>query len=211
MCCPCRRAPVRLPHQPTTPSHTHRKRPKTHTTATRGRPTWARRSPSATSSYSTAAAWASATIQRTAAACGSGCAALCGVFTQRHSTSLTFLSAQQRQRLFQTSILNPHPPLPPHTTKIAAAAKAGNWSGRYNIHVGGYDDAHVEGEYTALLARSVYCLVAAGDGWSARFDDAMLHGWCGARRVEGGISWLVVWRAGSKRKLGSVLNSLLNH
>jgi hypothetical protein len=27
----------------------------------------------------------------------------------------------------------------------------------------------------------VFCLVAAGDGWSARFDDAMLHGWCGAR------------------------------
>ena len=30
-----------------------------------------------------------------------------------------------------------------------------------------------------LLARSVFCLVAAGDGWSARFDDAMLHGWWG--------------------------------
>lgn len=34
-----------------------------------------------------------------------------------------------------------------------------------------------------LLTRSVFCLVAAGDGWSARFDDAMLHGWWVARCV----------------------------
>ncbi|GBF90972.1 exostosin-like glycosyltransferase [Raphidocelis subcapitata] len=58
--------------------------------------------------------------------------------------------------------------------RIARAAKDGNWSGRYNIHVGGYDE--IEGDYGQLLARSVFCLVAAGDGWSARFDDAMLHG-----------------------------------
>lgn len=29
--------------------------------------------------------------------------------------------------------------------QIARAAKAQNWTGRYNIHVGGYDD--IEGEY----------------------------------------------------------------
>jgi hypothetical protein len=29
--------------------------------------------------------------------------------------------------------------------QIARAAKDGNWSGRYNIHVGGYDE--IEGDY----------------------------------------------------------------
>jgi hypothetical protein len=41
-------------------------------------------------------------------------------------------------------------PTPPHSKRpflgqIARAAKAGNWSGRFNIHVGGYDE--IEGDY----------------------------------------------------------------
>ncbi|KAI8474753.1 MAG: exostosin-like glycosyltransferase [Monoraphidium minutum] len=58
--------------------------------------------------------------------------------------------------------------------QVAKVAKAQRWRERYNISVGGYDE--IEGDYSELLARSVFCLVAAGDGWSARFDDAMLHG-----------------------------------
>ncbi|KAL4427668.1 hypothetical protein ABPG75_001757 [Micractinium tetrahymenae] len=34
----------------------------------------------------------------------------------------------------------------------------------------------VEGDYSELLASSVFCLVLAGDGWSARMDDAVLNG-----------------------------------
>lgn len=32
------------------------------------------------------------------------------------------------------------------------------------------------GGYSELLSRSVFCLVAPGDGWSARLEDAVLHG-----------------------------------
>ena len=39
--------------------------------------------------------------------------------------------------------------------------------------IGGQD---VEGEYTDLLARSKFCLVPAGDGWSPRAEDSILHG-----------------------------------
>jgi hypothetical protein len=34
----------------------------------------------------------------------------------------------------------------------------------------------IEGDYSQLLASSIFCLVLPGDGWSARMDDAMLHG-----------------------------------
>ena len=34
----------------------------------------------------------------------------------------------------------------------------------------------IEGDYSELLASSIFCLVLPGDGWSARMDDAMLHG-----------------------------------
>ena len=33
-----------------------------------------------------------------------------------------------------------------------------------------------EGDYSELLASSVFCLVLQGDGWTARFEDAVLHG-----------------------------------
>ncbi|GAX76857.1 hypothetical protein CEUSTIGMA_g4303.t1 [Chlamydomonas eustigma] len=35
---------------------------------------------------------------------------------------------------------------------------------------------HSSGSYSSLLARSIFCLVAPGDGWSARAEDAVLHG-----------------------------------
>jgi hypothetical protein len=34
----------------------------------------------------------------------------------------------------------------------------------------------VEGDYSELLSSSIFCLVIPGDGWSARMDDATLHG-----------------------------------
>ena len=34
----------------------------------------------------------------------------------------------------------------------------------------------IEGDYSELLASSIFCLVVPGDGWTARMDDATLHG-----------------------------------
>lgn len=34
----------------------------------------------------------------------------------------------------------------------------------------------LQGDYSELLASSTFCLVLQGDGWSARMDDAVLHG-----------------------------------
>jgi hypothetical protein len=56
--------------------------------------------------------------------------------------------------------------------RLDAAARAGNWSSKYSIHV----DPGQQGSYSQLLARSVFCFVMQGDGWSARFSDAIIHG-----------------------------------
>ncbi|PSC72923.1 exostosin-like glycosyltransferase [Micractinium conductrix] len=48
------------------------------------------------------------------------------------------------------------------------------WKEKHRIVVGERDK--VEGPYSELLASSVFCLVIMGDGWTARMEDAMLHG-----------------------------------
>ncbi|KAL4447245.1 hypothetical protein ABPG77_007278 [Micractinium sp. CCAP 211/92] len=58
--------------------------------------------------------------------------------------------------------------------RIAKAAKEGKWLEKYNITVG--ERENIPGEYSELLASSVFCLVMMGDGWTARMDDATLHG-----------------------------------
>ncbi|GIL48810.1 hypothetical protein Vafri_5227 [Volvox africanus] len=49
-----------------------------------------------------------------------------------------------------------------------------NWREKYNVLLG--DHATVQGDYSSLLSRSLFCLVAPGDGWSPRLEDAVLHG-----------------------------------
>ncbi|PSC76549.1 exostosin-like glycosyltransferase [Micractinium conductrix] len=58
--------------------------------------------------------------------------------------------------------------------RVAKAAEEGRWREKHSMLVGERED--VEGDYSELLASSVFCLVMPGDGWSARMDDAMLHG-----------------------------------
>lgn len=58
--------------------------------------------------------------------------------------------------------------------RLANASLAGGWMEKHKIAVGEQDA--IEGSYSELLASSVFCLVVPGDGWSARMDDAMLHG-----------------------------------
>jgi hypothetical protein len=55
---------------------------------------------------------------------------------------------------------------------IAKAAAAGNWSSQYRVQV----EENQLGDYSQLLARSVFCFVLQGDGWTARFQDAISHG-----------------------------------
>jgi hypothetical protein len=44
--------------------------------------------------------------------------------------------------------------------RVYAAAQEGGWYKKYRIMVGGYED--VQGTYSELLARSVFCLVMPG-------------------------------------------------
>ena len=60
-----------------------------------------------------------------------------------------------RQRLYKLSVDN-------------------KWREKHNVQIG--DGRDIQGEYTQLLSRSKFCLVAPGDGWSARVEDAALHG-----------------------------------
>ncbi|KXZ48695.1 hypothetical protein GPECTOR_26g598 [Gonium pectorale] len=58
--------------------------------------------------------------------------------------------------------------------KIYKMAKEGGWAEKHRFFIGDGED--VRGEYTELLSRANFCLVAPGDGWSARMEDAVLHG-----------------------------------
>ncbi|KAG2494840.1 hypothetical protein HYH03_007080 [Edaphochlamys debaryana] len=65
----------------------------------------------------------------------------------------------------------------PHYSRgIYNMSQEGGWAGKHRFLIGDREDADVAGSYTELLARSVFCLVAGGDGWSARMEDAVLHG-----------------------------------
>ncbi|KXZ53465.1 hypothetical protein GPECTOR_7g915 [Gonium pectorale] len=57
---------------------------------------------------------------------------------------------------------------------IYKMAKEGGWKDKHQFYIG--DGADVPGEYTEMLSRSLFCLVAPGDGWSPRMEDAVLHG-----------------------------------
>ncbi|KAG1663565.1 hypothetical protein FOA52_013185 [Chlamydomonas sp. UWO 241] len=58
--------------------------------------------------------------------------------------------------------------------RLAALVRDGGWGEKFKVVYGSRDD--VPGNYGELLARSVFCLHLPGDGWSSRFEDAVLHG-----------------------------------
>ena len=58
---------------------------------------------------------------------------------------------------------------PPHTTPHHTSSHTAPQPCTHR-----YDN--VKGDYSELLSASIFCLVIAGDGWSARMDDATLHG-----------------------------------
>jgi hypothetical protein len=61
--------------------------------------------------------------------------------------------------------------------KTANVSKAEDWWGKYRIYYGeGNPPGMKDISYSELLASSTFCLDFMGDGWSARFDDAVVHG-----------------------------------
>ena len=63
-----------------------------------------------------------------------------------------------------------------------------DWWGKHKITIGEkvpeelkaqVDSFRGEEQYSALLASSTFCFALPGDGWSARLEDAVLHGWVG--------------------------------
>ncbi len=62
-------------------------------------------------------------------------------------------------------------------------ASEDDWWGRYRIMITARGDDTVS--YSEALARSKFCLVAPGDGWSARAEDSITHGtWRTYRHTE---------------------------
>ncbi|PNH08796.1 putative beta-1,4-xylosyltransferase IRX10 [Tetrabaena socialis] len=57
---------------------------------------------------------------------------------------------------------------------IYKMAKEGDWATKHKVLVG--DGGDFPGDYSDMLSRSIFCLVAAGDGYSMRMEDAVLHG-----------------------------------
>ncbi|GIL77471.1 hypothetical protein Vretimale_2966 [Volvox reticuliferus] len=58
--------------------------------------------------------------------------------------------------------------------QIYKMAKEGGWAQKHRFYIG--DGQDVPGDYSEMLTRAIFCLVAPGDGWSARMEDAVLHG-----------------------------------
>ncbi|KAJ9511447.1 hypothetical protein QJQ45_029894, partial [Haematococcus lacustris] len=59
--------------------------------------------------------------------------------------------------------------------RLYALAQQQQWATKHAIFIGEPND--IPGDYSQLLARSRFCLVApGGDGWSSRAEDAVLHG-----------------------------------
>ncbi|GFR42914.1 hypothetical protein Agub_g3913, partial [Astrephomene gubernaculifera] len=58
--------------------------------------------------------------------------------------------------------------------RLAKLAYQNNWAEKYRIFIG--EGWQISGSYSEHLARSLFCVVAPGDGWSARAEDAILHG-----------------------------------
>ncbi|GLI62594.1 hypothetical protein VaNZ11_005131, partial [Volvox africanus] len=50
------------------------------------------------------------------------------------------------------------------------------WREKYDIWYGDRKDMNSSFDYSEMLARSTFCFVLPGDGWSPRLEDAVLHG-----------------------------------
>ncbi|BDA44351.1 probable glucuronosyltransferase [Coccomyxa sp. Obi] len=58
--------------------------------------------------------------------------------------------------------------------RLFRLAQEQKWAARHSILIGARED--IPGDYSELLSRAKFCLVAPGDGFSPRAEDAVLHG-----------------------------------
>jgi hypothetical protein len=90
------------------------------------------------------------------------------------------LGCRQRSRHIHVAPPPPQPhPTPTHQSPTPAHTRAAthDWWGKHRIWIA--DGAPPEeglGGYSEALASSTFCLALMGDGYSSRFDDAVLHG-----------------------------------
>ncbi|KXZ54698.1 hypothetical protein GPECTOR_4g766 [Gonium pectorale] len=93
--------------------------------------------------------------------------------------------------------------------KLFLMAYKHDWATKYKIYIGTGDT--LPGSYSEHMARSKFCLVAPGDGWSARAEDAVLHG-CVPVVIMDGVApvfdSLLDWSAFSLRVREDALHSL---
>ncbi|KAI3432296.1 hypothetical protein D9Q98_003856 [Chlorella vulgaris] len=59
---------------------------------------------------------------------------------------------------------------------LANHSAAHDWWGKHRIHIGNGGPPGEVGDYSVSMASSIFCLALMGDGYSSRFDDAVLHG-----------------------------------
>ncbi|KXZ50749.1 hypothetical protein GPECTOR_15g434 [Gonium pectorale] len=59
--------------------------------------------------------------------------------------------------------------------KLYNLSREGHWKEAHGVWFGQREDIG-SGDYSAFLARSTFCFVLPGDGWSPRLEDAVLHG-----------------------------------
>ncbi|GIL93384.1 hypothetical protein Vretimale_17471 [Volvox reticuliferus] len=58
--------------------------------------------------------------------------------------------------------------------KLYKLSVENQWADKYRIFIGEKYD--IDGDYGQHLSRSLFCVVAPGDGYAMRFEDAVLHG-----------------------------------
>ena len=85
------------------------------------------------------------------------------------------------QPSWQPDITQPELPSPWPSRAAQPLARPGpagdeGWWEKHGIWVGETNPPGVDASYSELLASSVFCFSLMGDGFSARFDDAVIHG-----------------------------------
>ncbi|GLI69226.1 hypothetical protein VaNZ11_013715 [Volvox africanus] len=94
--------------------------------------------------------------------------------------------------------------------RLAKLAFKHDWATKYRIYIG--ENWQISGSYSTHLARSKFCVVAPGDGWSARAEDAILHGCIPVLfmdGVHGPFESIIEWDAFALRLKEESINELL--
>ena len=103
------------------------------------------------------------------------------MFSPRKYSKSPMLGAPTRKRrvlgFFKGRMLHSSPAYSRGTRQfLNNMTRDNDWWGKHKIHVG---EALPEGEtggYSEMLASSTFCFSLLGEGWTSRFDEAVVHG-----------------------------------